>query len=235
MTVRLFTCLILLGALPAAAQTRRSLLDSDPDVVYLEEHVRKPIELRIIRSAPIFGDKEGKRRLGEVQADQKVVLQAMTDKAYRVTARTGGNKVLGWVAPWAFASKDPDFVENLKKLYERQLEVARLIDEGRPAIGMTIEEIHQALGKPTKTTTRQTDKGRTGSWEFINYEEVPHYQYVRNPETGRTYRQLSHVTREEKGKIVIEFENEVATAIEESESHEGGGVKIIVPPVIWGW
>lgn len=235
MNLRLFALLLLAGTVVATAQSRRSLLDNDPDVIYLEEHVEKPIELMIIKEAPIFGDKDGQRRLGNVKPDQKVFLQAMTDKAYRVTAKTGGNKVNGWVAPWAFASKDPKFVDNLKKLYERQLEVAKLIEAGRPAIGMTVEEVGKALGKPTKTTARQTEKGRTGIWEFITYDEISHYNYVRDPLTGKVFRQLSHVTREEKGKIVVEFENEVVTAIEETENDEGGGVKIIVPPIIFGW
>jgi len=235
MTARFLALVFLAGTLVVSAQSRRSLLDSDPDVIYLEEHVDKPIELMIIKDAPIFGDKDGKRRLGEVKAEQKVFLQAMTDKAYRVSAKTGGNKVTGWVAPWAFASKDPKFVENLKKLYERQMEVMVLIEEGRPAIGMTVDEVSKALGKPTKTTARQTEEGRTGIWEFIAYEEISHYNYVRDPLTGKVFRQLSHVTREERGKIVVEFKDEVVTAIEETESDDGGGVKIIVPPVIFGW
>ncbi|MGB1130175.1 MAG: hypothetical protein ACPG4K_08990, partial [Haloferula sp.] len=133
------------------------------------------------------------------------------------------------------APPERKFVDNLKKLYERQLEVAKLIAEGRPAIGMTVEEVGKALGKPTKTTARQTKKGRTGIWEFITYDEISHYNYVRDPLTGKVFRQLSHVTREERGKIVVEFENEVVTAIEETENDNDGGVKIIVPPIIFGW
>lgn len=228
--------LLMLGlAFAAMAESRRSLLDSDPDVVYLEEHLDHPIELRVIKPAPIFSDKEGKRSLGTVSANQKVTLEAMTDRAYRVSAKTGGNKVKGWVAPWAFASKDPNFVENLRKLYERQLEVGKLIAENKAAIGMTVEEVEKALGAPTKTKARQTEKGRSGSWEFIDYEEVSHYNYVRDPRTGRVFRQLSHVTREEKGKTIIEFEDEVVTAIEQSENRGGGAVKIVVPPVVFVW
>jgi len=234
MSMRLLLVL-LLGSLVAGAQQKRSLLDDDPDVVYLEEHLDEPIELLIVKEAPIFGDKEGRRPLGNVRTDQKVILQAMTDRAYRVSAKTGGNKVSGWVAPWAFASKDPDFVDNLKGLYERQLEVARLIDEGQAAIGMTLDEVGKALGTPTKTTVRKTQKGQSGSWEFIAYEEIPHYTYTRDPVSGRTFRQLSHVTKEEVGKTTVEFEDDVVTAIESSESREGGRVKIVVPPVVWGW
>lgn len=222
--------------LPGYGQRERSLLDSDPDVIYLTNHVEKPIELRIIKPAPIYSDKEGKRRLGTVLKDQPVHLEAMTDKAYRVTAKTGGNKVKGWVAPWAFASKDPDFVENLKKYYERQLEVRKLIEERRVALGMSLDEVTQALGSPTKTNQRQTKKGLSGSWEYLDYEEVKHYNYFRDPHSGQTYRKFSHVTREEKGKTVVEFEDGVVTAIEESETLDRPGqVKIVVPPVVFDW
>jgi len=53
--------------------------------------------------------------------------------------------------------------------------------------------------------------------------------------TGRIFRQYSHTTREEIGKVVIEFENEVVTAIEESENNGGGKVKIVMPPLIFAW
>ncbi|MEM1086005.1 MAG: hypothetical protein AAGI48_17985 [Verrucomicrobiota bacterium] len=225
---------VLLPAVKAAP--KRSLLDDDPNVVYLDEHVEKPVELMVIKEAPVFSDKEGKRPLGTLVADQKVILQAMTDRAYRVSAKTKGNKVTGWVAPWAFASKDPKFVENLKALYERQLEVTKLIDENRAAIGMTLDEAAKALGKPNKTKVRQTKKGRTGTWEYVDFEEVRHYTYVRDPVSGRSFRQFSHVTQEEKGKTVIEFEDEVVTAIEQTETDEGAGkVKIVIPPVVFAW
>jgi len=225
--------LLLAGALVASAEPRRSLLDSDPNVVYLDEHLDKPIELRVIKEAPIFSDKDGKVRLGTVVKDQKLVLQAMTDRAYRVSAQTTGNKVTGWVGPHAFASKDPKFVDNLKKLYERQIEVAKLIADHRAAIGMTLDEVGKALGSPTKTTVRKTEKGQSGKWEFIDYEEIPHYTYVREPSTGRVFRQLSHVTKEERGKTVVEFTDDVVTAIEETENRDGGAVKIVIPPVVF--
>ncbi|MGB6220581.1 hypothetical protein [Haloferula sp.] len=233
-----FVVSLLLMSLVAAVHSapKRSLLDDDPEVIYLEEHVEKPIELLVIKAAQVFSDKEGKRPLGNLVKDQKVLLQAMTDRAYRVSAQTGGNKVTGWVAPWAFASKDPNFVENLKSLYERQMEVAKLVEENRAAIGMTLEEAGRALGSPNKTKVRQTAKGRSGSWEFVDYEEIRHYTYVRDPVTGRTFRQFSHVTQEEKGKTVIEFEDDVVTAIEQTETDEGAGrVKIVIPPVVFAW
>lgn len=228
--------LLLILAAPCFADRKSSLLDSDPDVVYLEDHVDEPIRLRVVKEAPIFSDKEGSRQLGTAIADQTVELQAMTGRAYRVSARTTGNKVVGWVAPWAFSAEDPDFVENLKQFYERQLEVAKLIESGTPAVGMTLDEIGRTLGEPTKTRVRRSDEGESGRWEFITYEDIEHFRLIRDPVNGRLYRQLSHVTREERGRTAVEFENDIVTAIEESESSEGEGrVKIVIPPIVWGW
>lgn len=236
MMFRPVIAIVLAATLVAAGKERPSLLDTDPDVVYLEQTIKKPIELRVIKEAPIYSDKDGRRSLGTITVGQTVTLEAMTERAYRVSAKTGGHKIRGWVGPWAFASKDPDFVENLKKLYKRQLEVAELIKAKQVAIGMTLDEIGLSLGEPTKKTTRQTAQGLSGSYEFIEYEEIPHYNYIRDPITGVVHKQLSHVTREEKGKTVIEFENEVVTAIEETEDRGGASkVRIVVPPVIFGW
>jgi hypothetical protein len=228
-------CFILLGSSLALGQGRRSLLDSDPDVVYLDQHLAEPIELGIVKAAPIFSDKEGQRRLGAVTPGQRVVLEAMTERAYRVTAKTGGNRVKGWVAPWAFEAKQPDFVEVLKKFYQRQLQVMKLIEEERAAIGMTMSEVGRALGEPTKKTLRKTPKGQTGSWEFIVYDEVRHYRFIQDPVSGQLLRQLSHITQEEKGKTVVEFEDDLVTAIEETENRGQAAVRVVVPPIVFGW
>lgn len=239
MKTALVSALLLSLFLPASAQMKRperkSLIDRDPDVVHLADHVKSPIELRVIKEAPVYSDKSGNRKLGTLRADQTVVLEAMTEKAYKVRGKGEKHGISGWVGPHAFASKDPDFVENLKKLHARQLEVQALIEEKQVAIGMTPDEVSKARGNPTKTTVKQTEKGQTGRWEFIDYEQVSHYTTVRDPLSGQIFRQLSHVTQEEKGKTVIEFENGVVSALEESEQRRGGPVKIVVPPVIFLW
>lgn len=240
MKTALVSALLLSLFLPASAQTRRSerksLLDREPDVIHLAEHVKKPIELRVIKEATVFSDKNGKNKLGTLAADQVVVLEAMTEKAYKVRGKGAKHGIAGWVGPHAFASKDPDFVANLKKLHARQIQVQALIDERQVAIGMTMEEAAKARPeKPTKTTVKQTGKGRTGRWEFIEYEQVSHYNYVRDPISGQVFKQLSYVSDEEKNKTVIEFENDVVTSLEESERKSGGGVTIVVPPVVFAW
>lgn len=235
----LLILLLMCLALNAGAQIERaerpSLLDSDPDVVYMDQTMKTPVELDVIKEAPVFSDKEGSHRLGFLKANQKVKLEAMTDKVYRVRGQGTRDGISGWVAPWAFTAKDPQFVENLKKLYGRQIQVQALIASRRVAVGMTLDEVSLSLGKPTKTSERRTGTGQSGRWEFIEYEEVKHYITRVDPVSGGVFRQLSHITQEEKSKTVVEFENDLVTAVEESEDHKDGKVRIVVPPFFFGW
>jgi hypothetical protein len=228
------TCLVF----PLEAQIKRverkSLLDSDPMVVYLDQTLKQPIDLKVIKEAPVFSDREGKHRLGTLKADQTVRLEALTDRIYRVRGQGTHNGIAGWVAPWAFSSTDPDFVANLKLLYERQIQVQTLIANRQVAVGMTLDEVSLSLGKPIKTTLRKTATGQSGRWEFIEYEDVKNYTTEIDSQ-GNTYRRLASITRVEKGKTAVEFENDIVSAIEESEDHQGGNVKIIIPPLIFRW
>lgn len=233
--------LLLTGAafvLPLEAEIKRerkSLLNSDPEVVYLEEIVDPPVRLKVIRQAPVYSDKEGNHRLGYLKADQEVTLEGMTAKVYRVRGEGTHNGIAGWVAPWAFSHPEKDFVAKLKQLYDRQIAVTEIIEAEGIAIGMTLDEVAQSRGKPTKTSVRRTAKGESGTWEFIEFEEVKHYITRIDPVSGQAYRQLSHVTREEKGKSVVEFEDGLVTALEETEDNGGGTVRIIVPPLVFRW
>ncbi len=239
MKLEMFALVTVLLLQPLAAQLRhierKSLLDSDPDVVYLEQTLKKPIELSVIKEAPVFSDKEGQHKLGTLKADQKVQLEAITEKIYRVRGRGTRDGIAGWVAPWAFTSTDPDFVANLKLLYQRQIQVQALIAARDVAVGMTLDEVSLAKGKPTKTSVRKTGAGQSGRWEFIDYEEIKHYTTTIDPQTGQAYRQLAYVTQEEKSKTVVEFEDDVVSAVEESEDRKGGNVRIVVPQLVFRW
>lgn len=230
---------LVLLSLPVEAQIKRterkSLLDADPEVVYIEPVLKKPLELKVTKEAPVFSDKEGTHRLGVLKAEQTVKLEAITDKVYRVRGQGTRDGISGWVAPWAFASTDPEFVQNLKQLYERQIQVQALIAAKQVAVGMTLDEVSQARGKPTKTSSRQTATGQSGRWEFVIYEEVKHYVTDVDRRTGMVFRRLASVTREEKSKVAVEFENDLVTAVEESEDHTGSNVRIVIPPVVWRW
>jgi hypothetical protein len=222
-------------ALPLNAEVKRtpamSLLDSEPGVVYLEQAAVKPLELKVVREAPVFSDKEGKHQLGTLAANQIARIEAITDKAYRVRGMGKREGIAGWVAPWAFSPDDPEFATKLKQFYDRQIQVQQLIAKGEIACGMTMDEISRVLGKPTKTSSRKTESGETASWEYVRYEEVKHYITIVEPSTGTPYRKLSHITQEEKSRIKVDFENRITVAIEESEDQSRKNPLIIVPPM----
>ena len=109
--------MVLLLLLPLSAQTklgeRKSLLDSDPRVVYLTDMPDKQIMLTISKEAPVYSDVDGKVKLGMIKADQKVKIEAITDKAYKVRGKGAIDGISGWVGPWAFTSNDPRVDENM--------------------------------------------------------------------------------------------------------------------------
>jgi hypothetical protein len=225
-------------ALQASAEIggeRKSLLNSDPEVIYLEEIVDPPIKLKVIKEAPVYSDKGGSIRVGFLKADQTVKLEGMTAKVYKVRGEGTRNGVAGWVAPWAFSHPQKDFVAKLKQLYERQIAVNEIIAAKGVAIGMTPVEVEKSRGKPTKTSIRRTAEGEQGSWEYIDYEDVKNYITRIDPASGQVYRQLASITREEKGKTVVEFKDGLVTALEENENHGAGNVRIIVPPLVFRW
>lgn len=228
--------LVCVLALPLDAQVKRtppkSLLDSEPGVVYLEQASVKPLELKVVREAPVFSDKEGKYQLGVLAVNQIARIEAITDKAYRVRGMGMREGIAGWVAPWAFSPNDPEFAAKLKQFYDRQIQVQELIAKGEIACGMTMDEISRVLGKPTKTSSRKTESGETASWEYVRYEEVKHYITIVEPTTGTPYRKLSHITQEEKSRIKVDFENRITVAIEESKDQSRKNPLIILPPMM---
>ena len=219
-----------------AKSERKSLLNSEPGVIYLEEILEVPIKLKVIKEAPVYSDKEGKIRLGFLKADQTVELEGMTENAYRVRGQgRSNNGIVGWVGPHAFSHPQEDFIAKLKQLYERQILVNKIINDKGIAIGMTLDEVDKSRGKPTKTSVRRTAKGEAGSWEYIDYEEVKHYVTRIDPVSGQAFRQLSHVTREETGKTMVEFEDGLVSALQEDVDNGPGNVQIIIPPLVFGW
>lgn len=225
-----------MGCILSAEPQRKSLLDSDPEVIYLAQVFEKPLELDVAKDAPVYADRKATRQLGTLKSGQKVKIEGITDKAYRVRGQGASGPIVGWVGPWAFSSPtDPQFVENLKQLYDRQMKINALIEAKQLAIGMSLAEVEKVMGRPTKTNLRKTAQGQGGQWEYIEYDEEKQYADRIDPTTGMVYRQLVSVTQIEKEKTVVEFENGFVTAVEESKSRKTGAVRIILPQLVCPW
>ena len=213
-------------------------LPDEPEegVVYVEEFAPDGIKLKVEKAGLVYATNKGGRTRGNLKIGIEAELVSFTEKAYFVRGkRDNGIGVSGWVSPAAFSSKDPKFVEKLKKVHARQLVVRELIKNEEVAIGMTQEEVSQVHRRPTKTTVKRTAEGQVTVWEFVEYETISHFNNVVDPYTGQAYRQLSHTTNEEKSKIVIEFDDGYVSSIEISENNGPRNPTIVAAPIVFAW
>ncbi len=235
MRVFVLSLLVLTSSFLSAAPKKGGKIDRQPGVIVLSEVLEKPIKLTVITDATVYSDKEGKSKLGTLVKGQSLILESMTERAYKVRGKGRRYGIAGWVSPKAFSSTDPDFVENLKKIHTRSINVQQLIHAGEVAIGMTMNEVSQAIGEPSKRSSRRTEEKQTSKWEYVTSDIQNHYQTMQNPYTGGLYRQYSHSTQIETSRVDVEFTNEVVSAIFESEDNDRGKVKIIVPPIVFAF
>lgn len=216
----------------SSSRTSKSSLNNDPEVLELE-NFSTPIQLLLVADTAIYASKSGNRsrKLGTLTSGSSVQLIAMTENVYRISGKGKYGKLKGWVSPRSLASKDPDFVENLKKLYQRQIKVNEFIANKQVAIGMTIKEVKQALGQPTKKEATITKDGSSGTYQYIQNEQEKHYRYVSDHLTGQIFKQLSHVTTIEKSNTSIDFVNDVVTAIITKDNNSEREINSIAPPI----
>ncbi len=126
----------------------------------------------------------------------------------------------------------PDFLANLKKAAQRQEDVKALIARKEVAINMTPEEVTASLGKAGKTTSRLDATGQHEVWEYVKYEEIPAAGEQRLRPPGQ-YRLVHHLRQSPLGENIHHFENNVVTAIEQSEGNlaKDSQVKILATPI----
>lgn len=212
-------------------------LNSDPSVVYAEEVTDTPLRFRVKEERPVYSDKNGKRRVGTMKVGTICELIGFDHRAFKIKGEANHSRVTGWVSPHALECQDPEFVENFKKLYERKLLVKELIMNQELAIGMSPFEVELVKGEPTKKSMRQTAKGSSGTYEYLDYERVKHYNTVQDPETGQIYRTHSHTTDEIKERIAVEFTDGAVSAIEKEEDHSSArrGPRVVTAPLYLDW
>ena len=222
---------VLLSPQLAVAQLGKSNLPQEEGGVYLEDLLDKPIQLKVIKPTPVYSSLKGDRWLGNLVPGHHAVLLAISDRAYRVRAKARQGQVAGWVSPKALQGIDEKMVKNLKKLAERELLVQDLISKKQIAMGMTVDEVERALGRPDNRTSKVTKEGRKDKVEYITYERVAQ-SVTRTDRFGRLLRSTVYV-KVPVGKLTIEFEDELVSSIEEAEGDNvGGPIRVVPPPIV---
>jgi hypothetical protein len=238
--------LLLLGSLasltPSAAQlppntlTRRntSKLADEPGTITVEGLLPKPVVVKIPAEATIYYNADFQRPLGTMAPGTIVTLVALGDTAYRVRGRARHGDVSGWLKPTDVIHPDPNLHANLKKVYDRQIQVQDLIAKKEVALGMTQDEVGLSLGKPTRTSSKLSAQGRDDTYEYAIFERVPQTVTGRDA-IGNIVQSIIYV-KVETGTLSIHFKNAIVDSIEEKLGHPlgNGGIKIVVPPVfVW--
>ena len=216
----------------SAGPTEKSSLSREPGAIYLEDLLKKPVKLKVSgESSPlIFSRLDAKVQLGRMVAGTEVIVEAVSEKAYRVRGKATHGGVVGWMSPKYLETKDPEFFEKMKKAHERYLVVEELIGKKEVGLGMTADEVERSLGKPTASKTAVDKDGSHLSLEFTTYEKVPQTE-TRRDRYGRLYNTTVYV-KVPVGNLIVQFSEGAVTRIEEEiGSPPEGGVKIVPAPI----
>jgi hypothetical protein len=219
---------------PSSSRRGASQLADEPGTITIEGLLPKPVAVKIPKEVTVYYNADLQRPLGTMAAGTIVTLVALGETAYRVRGRARHGDVAGWLKPADVIHPDPNLHTNLKKVYDRQVQVRDLIANNEVALGMTQDEVRQSLGKPTRTSSKLTAAGRDDTLEYAVFERVPQTVTGRDA-LGRIVQSIVYV-KVETGTLSIHFKNNIVETIEEKKGSPlgNGGVKIVVPPVfVW--
>ncbi len=209
-----------------------SSLPREPGAVYLEDLSLKPLKLATTVDANVSSKSVDGRYLGTIRKGSPIELLAVTDTLVRVRGQAQQGGISGWVELRAITPLKADFIDSLKQNAKRKAEVDALIEKGEVALNMTPEEVGASLGKAQKKTSKLDAGGRKDTWEFVRYARVPQETtgYDRN---GRLVTTTVYV-KVPAGKLTVNFENSLVTALEQSEGTTDVQVapRIIAAPIV---
>ena len=208
-------------------------LPREPGAVYLEDLAIKPVKLAVIGEAAVHSQIGSGNYLGVLRKGTVAEVVAISDTAVRVRGIAAQGAVVGWVPAAVLTPMKPEFVEAVKKNAQRKADVDALIAKGEVALNMTHDEVAASLGKPQKKQSKLDAKGRQEIWEFIRYMRVPQETIGRDPQ-GNLVRNVIYV-KVPAGKLSITFENNLVSALEQSEGvpDAGAGVMLVPAPILF--
>ena len=202
----------------------------EPGAIYLEDLLKKPVQLATLTDAPIFYQSDLRRFLGVLRKGQLVELQALSEGAYRVRGKAQQGQVVGWVEAQHLTALKKEFLAALRQNAARQSDVNALIARNEVAINMTPEEVAVSLGKPAKKTSRLDAAGRQEVWEFVRFDRIPQ-EVAGYDRYGRLVSSIVYV-KVPAGKLAVTFTENLVSALEQNEGNiaRDARVKVIAAP-----
>ncbi len=203
--------LAMLAVLPQVARAQDEL--RDPGVLYFDETLPDPVELKLLDATDVYSGRDWSVRLVTLPKNQTVRVMGMDGLLLSIQTVFAGNKVTGWVEAKKLPPLDPKLLETARKNKVFRDAVAQAIKDKKVIDGMTLEDVQRSLGKPNRTAFRKEASGRIDTWYYTTYQNVPQYSYTTNA-FGQTVPTVVYV-RVPVGETVVEFSDSRVTAVEQ--------------------
>jgi outer membrane protein assembly factor BamE (lipoprotein component of BamABCDE complex) len=187
----------------------------DPDVLYFEG---KPGDFplqQMEKLTPVFTDKDLRSLIQNLTASSKVRVIGWHSQGWLIQSVETPSSVEGWVSPDAIQVVSPDDLQKMREKVERGRVLKEAISEKKVIPGMGLDEVRRSLGKPQQVSFREDEKGKTETWNYIRYENVPEVRWGRDL-FGNVV-QSTIMIRVPKGEVKVEFKDGKVVAYEEKK------------------
>jgi hypothetical protein len=226
--MRSFVLILCLGICGLFAVSERLRLEG---VLYLNDILERPIELRATRATYMTFTRDGTSILGTILEGQKVQVVGLSDYRYLVAGRLRGGVTEGWVVPSDFEAISEATMKEINAKREHAEKIKAAIARGEIMIGMTQEMVEKILGSPGSKSQILDERGAFDQWTYTAYKSIP-YQ-VPGSINGTNFMSVLYrkvptgskvVTFQDKKVIRFESKTEDPVAVKE----QGG---VVVPPL----
>ncbi|MES2310026.1 MAG: hypothetical protein V4507_14320 [Verrucomicrobiota bacterium] len=187
----------------------------DPDVLYFEGKPNSfPIQ-KIERLTPVFTDKDLRSLIQNLLPSTTVRVIGWHSQGWLIQLVDPTTTLEGWVTPEAIKVVTPEDLQKYRDQIERKKTLQEAISDKKVIPGMTLEEVRRAMGKPQQVFFREDEKGKTETWSYIRYENIPQIQWGRDLYGNMV--QTTVMLRVPKGEIKVEFKEGKVVAYEEKK------------------
>ena len=204
---------LMLTAFPAAAETDPALREDG--VLYLEDDIPQKVTAVIKATTTLYMRRDFQTALAVLYSGQTVEVVGFSPDGYLLKGTARNNTVVGWIRPEDLPTGfDSSVFALAKKTEARRAAVTVAITNKTVIEGMTPEEVKQAVGPPTQTSSRTDAHGSSLAWIFTTYREEPQYSYAFDT-FGRPVLQTYYV-KIPIGRLIVNFTGGVVSSTEQN-------------------
>jgi hypothetical protein len=210
-------CLVclLLGGATSPAQTDPALREQG--VFYLEGNVPDKVTTVIRTPTTLYLRRDFQMALAVLYPGQTAEVIGNSPEGYLIKGTARNNTVVGWIHPQDLPTGfDTGIFVAAKKVEEHRAAIAVAIANKSVVQGMTPNEVEQAVGHPTQTSSRTDAHGSSMTWIFTTYREEPQYTYAFDP-FGRPVLQTYYV-KIPIGQLIVGFDKGLVASVEENKT-----------------